>query len=171
MSDLLDGCVRAVYRHRGGCSLQLTVQGVDHRYGALEALTGIDLTIGSGELVALVGPSGCGKSTLLSILGGLLAPTRGEVRQSGAVPDGCLVPITYVFQDFSLLPWRTVEGNVDLVLEDRGLGSTERRERIEAVLAKTKLSDFRGALPKQLSGGMRQRVGIARALAATRRYC
>ena len=76
------------------------------------------------------------------------------------------MPITYVFQDFSLLPWRTVEGNVDLVLEDRGLTNADRRERIDAVLAKTKLSDFRGALPKQLSGGMRQRVGIARALAA-----
>src|SRR5699024_5486011 len=118
-----------------------------------------------GEVVALIGPSGCGKSTLLSIIGGLLQPARGTVYQVGAVPDGCLNPLTYVFQDFALLPWRTVEGNLRLILHDHGVSSDEQQRRIDEVLGQTGLTDFRRAYPKQLSGGMKQRVGIARALA------
>jgi len=143
--------------------MQLELEGISHYYGELSVLEDINLTIGSGEIVALIGPSGCGKSTLLSIIGGLLKPTRGTVYQNGELPEGCLNPLTYVFQDFALLPWRTVQGNIRLVLADHGLSRAEQDKRIDEVLAQTNLSDFRDAYPKQLSGGMRQRVGIARA--------
>ncbi|PKR51472.1 ABC transporter ATP-binding protein [Thalassospira povalilytica] len=146
--------------------MRLTIKNVSHRYDQVEALRDIDLTIEPGEVVALIGPSGCGKSTLLSIIGGMLKPSSGDVLiDDQAKPDGCLNPLTYVFQDFALLPWRTVAGNISLVLEDHPLSKAERDARIEEVLAQTNLSDFRDAYPKQLSGGMKQRVGIARALA------
>ena len=143
--------------------MPLHVERVSHRYGAVAALDSIDLDIADGETVALIGPSGCGKSTLLGILGGLLQPSAGRVTLSGTPPADSLNPFTYIFQDFALLPWRTVEANVALALEHR-LGAAERRERVAAALALTGLADFAAAYPKQLSGGMRQRVGIARAL-------
>jgi NitT/TauT family transport system ATP-binding protein len=144
--------------------LRLTVDGVGHRYGGMQVLRTISLVAEPGEVMVLVGPSGCGKSTLLGILGGMLAPSEGFVRCSGDVPADCLNPMTYVFQDFSLLPWRTVAGNVALVLEDH-LDRVACKVRVAEVLALTGLADFADAWPKQLSGGMRQRVGIARALA------
>jgi NitT/TauT family transport system ATP-binding protein len=100
----------------------------------------------------------------LNIIGGLLAPSSGSVRTEGAIAEDCLNPLTYVFQDFALLPWRNVQANVSLVLENR-LPSQAVTERIREVLALTGLSDFAHSWPKELSGGMRQRVGIARALA------
>ena len=127
-------------------------------------LEDIDLIAEPGEVMVLVGPSGCGKSTLLGIIGGMLAPSAGEVRCEGDVAADCLNALTYVFQDFALLPWRTVAGNIALVLEDR-LPRAERDARVAEVLALTGLADFADAWPRQLSGGMRQRVGIARALA------
>ncbi len=145
--------------------MQLQLKNIGHRYGDMTVLEGINLEIPSGEIVCVVGPSGCGKSTLLRMIGGLERPTSGEVLQMGAPPEDCLNPLTYIFQDFALLPWRSVEGNVSLVLEDHGLPAARRRAIIEDVLARTKLSDFARALPKQLSGGMKQRVAIARALA------
>src|SRR5258707_12906059 len=144
--------------------MPLHVEGVSHRYGAVEALQAINLDIADGETVALIGPSGCGKSTLLGILGGLLQPSSGRVTLSGPPPAHSLNPFTYILQDFALLPWRSVADNVGLALEHRDLDASERRERIAASLAMTGLSDFATAYPKQLSGGMRQRVGIARAL-------
>src|SRR6185437_9802571 len=86
------------------------------------------------------------------------------VFMDGAIPAGCLNPLTYIFQEFALLPWRTVAQNVSLPLEHHRLSSAERTERVRDALQRTKLDDFANALPKQLSGGMRQRVGIARAL-------
>jgi NitT/TauT family transport system ATP-binding protein len=145
--------------------MRLIVEGVSHGYGALEVLDGISLTVEEGEILAVIGPSGCGKSTLLGILGGLLEASRGRVLTDGAPPAGSLNPITYIFQDFALLPWRSVAGNVAFALEHHRLDAREREARIDEVLAKTGLGDFAGALPRQLSGGMRQRVGIARALA------
>jgi NitT/TauT family transport system ATP-binding protein len=148
-----------------GSSVRLVARGVRHSFRTLAVLDGIDLEMAAGEVTVLVGPSGCGKSTLLSILGGMLAPSAGEVRMDGAIAADCLNPMTYVFQDFSLLPWRTAAGNVSLVLEDAPLNASERRARIAEMLALAGLTDFAQAWPKQLSGGMRQRVGIARALA------
>ena len=97
--------------------MELTVDAVSHSYGDVAALDGIDLTVRAGEIVALIGPSGCGKSTLLGIIGGLIAPSSGRVMVHGDPPAGSLNPFTYIFQDFALLPWRTVEGNVALPLE------------------------------------------------------
>jgi NitT/TauT family transport system ATP-binding protein len=143
--------------------MPLHVEKVSHRYAEVEALDGIELDIADGETVVLIGPSGCGKSTLLGILGGLLLPSSGRVTLSGAPPADSLNPFTYVFQDFALLPWRSVADNVALALEHR-LGAAERRDRVDAALALTGLREFASAYPKQLSGGMRQRVGIARAV-------
>ncbi|KYO50743.1 ABC transporter ATP-binding protein [Tistrella mobilis] len=147
--------------------MRLILKAVSHAYDGLHALGPVDLTVGAGRIVAVVGPSGCGKSTLLGIAGGLIRPTSGEVLSAGAAPEGCLNPLTYVFQDFALLPWRTVAQNVALPLEGRGLGAAEVRARVADALARTGLADFAGAVPRQLSGGMRQRVGIARALAVS----
>jgi NitT/TauT family transport system ATP-binding protein len=145
--------------------MRLSLDGVSHAYGPTEVLRDISLTVPDGEIVCLIGPSGCGKSTLLRFLGGLERPSEGRVLQIGAPPAGCLNPLTYVFQDFALLPWRTVAGNVRLALEDRKIARAEADRLVDDVLARTRLSDFRRALPKQISGGMKQRVAIARALA------
>ncbi|MEL7229989.1 MAG: ABC transporter ATP-binding protein [Pseudomonadota bacterium] len=145
--------------------MDLHVEDVTHRYGPMTVLDGIDLPVPAGRIICIVGPSGCGKSTLLRLLGGLEQPTAGAIRQIGAAPADTLNPLTYVFQDFALLPWRSVSGNVSLVLEDHKIAGAERQAIIDDVLARTKLSDFADALPRQLSGGMKQRVAIARALA------
>ena len=145
--------------------MQVEVRGISHRYGDLHVLDDVSFTARPGETFALIGPSGCGKSTLLGIMGGMLRPTAGEVAATGTPPQGCLNPFTYVFQDFALLPWRSVAGNVALALEHHPLGAGERRARIADVLALCGLAEFAHAYPKQLSGGMRQRVGIARAIA------
>jgi NitT/TauT family transport system ATP-binding protein len=148
-----------------GSAVRLQARGVGHAFGSLAVLDGIDLDVAAGEVAVLVGPSGCGKSTLLNIFGGLLAPLRGEVRMAGEVAPDCLNPLTFVFQDFQLLPWRSVAGNISLALEHGMPDGAQRRARVEEMLAVTGLAAFAEALPKQLSGGMRQRVGIARALA------
>ncbi|MEM6740645.1 MAG: ABC transporter ATP-binding protein [Pseudomonadota bacterium] len=145
--------------------MQIRLDGISHAYDAVEVVRDISLDIPSGEIVCIVGPSGCGKSTLLRFIGGLEQPQTGQVLQLGDAPEGCLNPLTYIFQDFALLPWRTVSGNISLVLEDHRIPGRDARRIIEDVLARTKLSDFAEALPKQLSGGMKQRVAIARALA------
>ncbi len=145
--------------------MDLHLQKLSHDYGKLAVLRDIELEVRSREIVCIVGPSGCGKSTLLRLVGGLEQPTRGQVMQIGEPPAGCLNPLTYIFQDFALLPWRSVKGNISLVLEDRGLGRGEAEEIITDVLRRTKLSDFADAWPRQLSGGMKQRVAVARALA------
>ena len=147
-----------------GSSVRLTISGISHRYDDLPVLEAIDLVADAGRVLVLIGPSGCGKSTLLGIIGGLIVPTAGTVLMDGHVAEDCLNPLTPVFQDFSLLPWRSVAGNVSLVLEGR-LPRREREARVAEVLALTGLAEFADAWPKQLSGGMRQRVGIARALA------
>jgi NitT/TauT family transport system ATP-binding protein len=145
--------------------MDLHVNQVTHRYGDVEVLNHIDLRIEQAEIVCVIGPSGCGKSTLLRFIGGLERPSQGSVIQFGDPPEGSLNPLTYIFQDFALLPWRTVQGNVGLVLEDHGIRGRAAEDIIDDVLRRTKLADFKHALPRQLSGGMKQRVAIARALA------
>ena len=145
--------------------MDIRLSGISHSYGGLDVLRDINLEVPSGQIVCVVGPTGCGKSTLLRLVGGLERPTQGSVLQVGLPPDDCLNSLTYVFQDFALLPWRSVAGNVSLVLEDHKLKRSEVRDIIGDVLGRTKLKDFATALPKQLSGGMKQRVAIARALA------
>lgn len=145
--------------------MELLLKNVQHSYGSVEVLRDVSLRVPEGEIVCIIGPSGCGKSTLLRFLGGLERPSGGSVLQVGKPPADSLNPLTYVFQHFALLPWRTVEGNIKLVLEDHNLSGREMDEIVTDVLARTRLSDFRNALPKQLSGGMRQRVAISRALA------
>ncbi len=144
--------------------LRLSVEGASHAYRTLPVLEDVTLHAEPGQVLVIVGPSGCGKSTLLGIMGGLIQPSRGAVRTEGAVAPDCLNPLTYVFQDFALLPWRSVAGNIALPLEGR-LPRAARNERVAEALRLTGLSEFARAWPRQLSGGMRQRVGIARALA------
>ncbi len=144
--------------------MDLRLQNISHHYGDVEVLRDIDLDIKHGQIVCIIGPSGCGKSTLLRFIGGLERPSAGEVLQIGEPPASSLNPLTYIFQDFALLPWRTVEGNISLALEDHGMAKAQSAAIIDDVLERTKLSDFRAAWPRQLSGGMKQRVAIARAL-------
>lgn len=145
--------------------MELQLDGVCHAYGGTTVLQDISLRADAGRIVCIVGPSGCGKSTLLRLTGGLEKPDQGSVFISGETPADCLNPLTYVFQDFALLPWRTVEDNIALPLEEHALSRAQRAAIIEDVLQRTRMSDFRQAVPRQLSGGMKQRVAIARALA------
>ena len=145
--------------------MRLIAEGISHRYHGRLVLQDVSFAIGAGEVVCIIGPSGCGKSTLLRMLGGLERPDSGTVWMEGEAPASSLNPLTFVFQDFALLPWRTVADNIALVLEHHPLSAAERRERIADVLARTQLADFANAWIRQLSGGMRQRVAIARALA------
>jgi len=147
--------------------VELSIQNISHNYGNIEVLKDINLEINEGQIVCLIGPSGCGKSTLLRLLGGLEKPMNGKVMQMGEPPKDSLNPLTYIFQDFALLPWRSVYNNIALVLEDHKLQKKEIDKIISNVLKRTELTNFAHALPKQLSGGMKQRVAIARALSVS----
>ena len=145
--------------------MELVVEGVSKTYDDLLVLNQIDLTADEGQIVCIIGPSGCGKSTLLRLMGGLEEPSSGNIKTRGLPPSDCLNALTFIFQDFSLLPWRTVESNISLVLEDHPISNKEKQEIINSVLERTNLSEFSKRWPRELSGGMKQRVGIARALA------
>jgi NitT/TauT family transport system ATP-binding protein len=135
------------------------------RSGSLQVLDAIDVHAEPGELVCLVGSSGCGKSTLLSIMAGLEEPTEGQVLLDGAPVTGPGPDRGLVFQSYSLFPWRSVAKNVAFGLELGDLSRAEVRRRVDEYLGIMGLTDFASALPNQLSGGMRQRVAVARALA------
>src|SRR5271163_1981236 len=130
----------------------------------LVVLEDVNLTLREGEIVALLGRSGSGKSTLLRIVSGLLHPTAGEVMWRGVPIVGPTDGIAMVFQSFALFPWLTVQENVELGLEARGVLRAERKKRANDALDLIGLGGFASAYPKELSGGMRQRVGLARAL-------
>lgn len=132
---------------------------------AIRVLEGINLQIMPSEIVCLLGPSGCGKSTILRILAGLVPPTRGEVFYHGESLHGLNPGVAMVFQSFALYPWMTVLGNVQIVLRAAGLDPLQVRERSSAVIRNVGLAGSEEAYPRELSGGMKQRVGIARALA------
>ncbi len=130
----------------------------------VEALRGIDMRCAEGEFVCLLGLSGCGKSTLLQMIAGLERPTAGQIVVAGRELDGPSPATSIVFQDHGLFPWMTVRRNVEFNLKARGVARAARRARAEEMLALTSLSEFAVRYPHELSGGMRQRVGIARAL-------
>lgn len=127
-------------------------------------LQGVDFTLYEGEIVALLGQSGSGKSTMLRIMAGLISADKGEVMYQGLPIYSAARGISMVFQSFALFPWLTVQKNVELGLEAQGIPAHEREKRAQAAIEMIGLSGFEGALPRELSGGMRQRVGIARAL-------
>ncbi len=132
----------------------------------LTALTDINLTVHEGEFMVLVGPSGCGKTTFINAIAGLLTPWEGTITFDGAPIKGPGADRAMVFQDYAVMPWRTVEHNVMLPFELRDLGVTKReaREIARDTIANVGLSGFENSFPHELSGGMRQRVGIARAM-------
>ncbi|MGB8929908.1 MAG: nitrate/sulfonate/bicarbonate ABC transporter ATP-binding protein [Anaeromyxobacteraceae bacterium] len=130
----------------------------------LEVLRDVSVEVRPGEVVALLGPSGCGKSTILRILAGLIRPTGGLVRAHGAPLDGLASGIAIVFQGFALFPWMTVQENVRAVLSAAGLPELEAAPRCADAIRMVGLSGFEEAYPRELSGGMKQRVGLARAL-------
>ncbi|MDL2078400.1 ABC transporter ATP-binding protein [Streptomyces sp. GXMU-J15] len=133
--------------------------------GRFTALDGIDLEIADGEFVVLVGPSGCGKSTLLDLLGGLTQPTSGRILLDGTPVTGPGLDRGIVFQQYALLPWRTAQGNVEFGLEATGVPRRQRAARAREFLDLVGLTGFEDRHPHELSGGMRQRVAIARSLA------
>src|SRR5215469_6101286 len=131
---------------------------------ALPVLEGVSFTLSEGEIVALLGKSGSGKSTLLRCVAGLIAPSSGSVSYRGTPLTGANPGVSMVFQTFALLPWLTVQQNVELGLEARGVADAERSERALNAIDLIGLDGFESAYPKELSGGMRQRVGFARAI-------
>ena len=156
---------------RGAAVPAVSVRGVSMAFGAErkgpEVLADISFDVGEGEFLCIVGPSGCGKTTLLRLLSGLIRPTAGEIHFHGQRVSGTSRDRAIIFQDYSkaLLPWRTVAGNISLSLEACGVPAPERSGRIRALLAKMGLSHTARQYPSQLSGGMQQRVQIARCLA------
>jgi NitT/TauT family transport system ATP-binding protein len=134
------------------------------RRGAVHAIERIDLTARPGEFVSIVGPSGCGKSTLLYIVGGFLDATSGEVKIDGQRIRGPGADRGIVFQDFALFPWKTVLGNVTYGLAERGIGRRERNAHARRYLEMMNLVGVERLYPKELSGGMKQRVALARTL-------
>ncbi|MDZ7603836.1 MAG: ABC transporter ATP-binding protein [Hoeflea sp.] len=143
----------------------VSVRNVSKNYGPVEALKDLSLEFPRGELTSLLGPSGCGKTTLLKIIAGLLTADKGEIEVNGKKVTGPGSDRAFVFQDFALLPWASVIRNVAFGLELRGVAKSEREAIAEKYIGNVGLSGFEKAFPHQLSGGMRQRVGLARALA------
>ena len=142
-------------------------RGIDHSFGARPVLQSIDIEVEESEFVCIVGPSGCGKTTLLRLLAGLLTPAGGEVTLGGKRVTGPPREVAFMFQDYSkaLLPWRTASGNVSLALEASGTPRAQRPARIHELLEKVGLAGHAENYPAQLSGGMQQRLQIARCLA------
>ena len=148
----------------------IEVRNISHGYigrdglSVFQALSDVSLTIESGTFVSFLGPSGCGKTTLLRIINGLIKPTAGQTFIGGQRVDGPAPDRAMVFQEFNLLPWRTTRGNVEFPLEVQGVARAERDRVVNRVLSQVGLDRFGDFYPHQLSGGMKQRVGLARAL-------
>jgi NitT/TauT family transport system ATP-binding protein len=150
--------VRLEYRN-------VTMHFVESSGRSLTAVQHVSLAVRDGEVVSLIGPSGCGKSTLLNIGAGLYAPSEGEAFVDGERVEGPNSHVAFMLQKDLLLPWRTVIENVMLGVEIQGVPAAERKQRARALLENLNLADFSGHYPHQLSGGMRQRVALARTLA------
>jgi NitT/TauT family transport system ATP-binding protein len=154
----------------------IEIRDISHRYagrdgaGGYWALRGVSLSIETGTFVSLLGPSGCGKTTLLRIANGLIRPAQGQVFIDGKRVAGPSADRAMVFQEFNLLPWRSARRNVEMPLEVLGLGAQQRHEISARRLKQVGLEKFASFYPHQLSGGMKQRVGLARALAIDPSY-
>lgn len=144
---------------------KIRVRGVAKRFGAVDALDGVDFAVWDGEFVCVVGPSGCGKTTLFRIIAGLETATRGAVSVDGERVDGPAPNRGMVFQDHRLFPWRTVAENVRFGLEQQAMDAAAIEARTQEMLDLVGLADHADQYPRELSGGMSQRVGIARAMA------
>jgi len=155
----------------GGSAVpEIKVDGVSKTYGAGQlVLQSVDLEVRKGEFVTLIGPSGCGKSTILKLISGLVAPSAGTIRVDGMTPEHARETISFIFQDPTLLPWRTVTNNVGLGLELEGVVAKRRAEKVRELLQLVGLEQVAQAFPRELSGGMKMRVSIARALATSPR--
>jgi NitT/TauT family transport system ATP-binding protein len=148
----------------------IEIAGVSKRYGNAHAvLESIDLVVAKQEFISLIGPSGCGKSTILKLISGLAVPTSGAIRVDGMTPLNARETISFVFQDATLLPWRTVKQNIGLGLELQRVPNVRREKKIAALLELVGLKNVAKSYPRELSGGMRMRVSIARALATSPR--
>ena len=148
----------------------LEISNVSKTYDAdadnpIKALDGVSLTVKEGEFVSVIGPSGCGKSTLFNIIGGLISDHDGSVTIDGRVVEGAHRDVGVVFQEESTFPWRTTLNNVAFPLEVQGLGKEEREEKARKFIKLVGLDGFENHFPAQLSGGMKQRTAVARALA------
>ncbi len=146
------------------------VRRVSHRFTlptgkSVDALADINVQVRADEILAVIGPSGCGKSTLLRLVAGLMTPTSGEVFDHGQLLQGLNPGVAVVFQGFALYPWLTVAKNIEVALESKGLSEAQRHARVSEVISLVGLEGFEEAYPRELSVGMKQRVGIARALA------
>ena len=151
-----------------GEASHVAIRGVTKRFGtgprAVHAFGPVDLTIEAGSFVSLLGPSGCGKSTLLLMIAGLLAPSAGRIEVGGDSVTGVRTDVGIMFQDNTLVPWRSVRGNVALQLELRGLDPARYAQRIDDLLAAVDLTDFAERRPYELSGGMQQRAAFCQAM-------
>jgi len=149
---------------------EIEIAGVTKQYGNAHAvLESIDLHVAKQEFLSIIGPSGCGKSTILKLIAGLAVPTSGTIRVDGMTPQNARETISFVFQDATLLPWRTVKDNIGLGLELEGVSNDRREKEIAALLELVGLKNVASAYPRELSGGMKMRVSIARALATNPR--
>jgi NitT/TauT family transport system ATP-binding protein len=147
---------------------QIEFAGVGKRYSNTGmVLDHVDLTVCKGEFVSLLGPSGCGKSTVLKLISGLTSPTQGTIQVDGMTPKDARETVSYIFQDATLLPWRPVEQNIGLGLELEGISKIRRQEKTAALLKLVGLDGVAKVYPRELSGGMKMRVSIARALATS----
>jgi NitT/TauT family transport system ATP-binding protein len=150
-------------------AIKISVEGVAKRFDQsgqpVEALANVDLAVREGEFVSIVGPSGCGKSTLLYMLGGFIAPSAGRLRVDGVVITGPGVDRGVVFQEYALFPWLTVFDNIAYGLREAGMGAREVTATAERYIALIGLSGFERRFPRELSGGMKQRVALARTFA------
>ena len=146
----------------------IELSGVKKVFGsgdaAVHAFGPVDQTVDEGEFVSLLGPSGCGKSTLMLMIAGLLDPSEGEITLAGKLVKGPQTDIGIMFQDNTLVPWRTVRGNVELQLEMRGIMPASRAEEVDALLRSVHLEEFADRFPYELSGGMQQRAAFCQAM-------
>ena len=166
MSILSQSMTEAPASPAGAGGAIVEVRGISKVYeGGIQALKSIDLTFPEARMTTLLGPSGCGKTTLLKIIAGLLEPSEGEVLVKGKAVRGPGPERAFVFQDFALMPWATVLRNVAFGLELKKVPRSEREEIARLHIRKVGLAGFEERYPHELSGGMRQRVGLARALA------